>query len=257
MFVAFKTLAHTLFLPPAGPLLVALIAYGLLWSRWRRPAAIVLGVALGSLWVISTPMVSDLVWRLSEHYPALSFKQPLNAQAIVVLGGGSYREDAPEYGGQPAPELALLDRLTYCAYVERHTSLPVLVSGNGEEALAMQISLKRDFGIKTRWVEDHSRDTFENAEFSSRMLRANGVKRIVLVTSSTHMWRAAHEFMSAGMEVIPAPVAVWAPRRSEGLFEIIPSAKALLRSYTAVYELIGDPVRVVLAVLRLRRQPGY
>lgn len=253
MFLAFKSVAHTLFLPPAGPLLIALIAYGLLWTRWRRPASWVLGFALGSLWVISTPMVSDLLWRLTEHYPALKLDQPLNAQAIVVLGGGAYRAQAPEYGGEPAPELALLDRLTYAAYVERHTSLPVLVSGNGEEAITMRTSLQRDFGIKARWLEDHSRDTFENAEFSSRMLRADGVKRIILVTSSTHMWRAAQEFMSAGMEVVPAPVVVWAPRKSEGLLEIIPSARAVLRSYEAVYELIGDPVRVMLAVLRLRR----
>lgn len=257
MFFAFKSIAHTLFLPPAGPLLFALIAYGFLWSQWRRLATAVLGVALVSLWLVGMPSVSDVLWRLTEHYPALDLSKPVNAQAIVVLGGGGFRFRAPEYGGGPAPELALLDRLTYTSYVAHHTALPVLVSGNGNEAVTMRTSLERDFGVKTRWFEDHSRDTFENAEYSARMLKADGVTRIILVTSSTHIWRAAHEFMSAGLTVVPAPVSVWAPRRSQGLLELIPSASSTLRSYEALYELFGEPVRVVLAVLHLRRQPGH
>jgi hypothetical protein len=36
----------------------------------------------------------------------------------------------------------------------------------------------------------------------------------------------------------------------------MPSAAALLRTNEAVYELIGEPVRVTLAVLHLRRQSG-
>jgi uncharacterized SAM-binding protein YcdF (DUF218 family) len=254
MFVDLKLIAHTLFLPPAGLLLIALIAYGLLWSRWQRQATVVLGVALALLWLGAMPVVSDVLWRLTERYPALNLNQPLNAQAIVVLGGSGFRLRAPEYGGQPAAELVLLDRLTYAAYVARRTSLPVLVSGNGNEALAMQASLDRDFGIKARWLEDHSRDTFENAEFSARMLKADGVKRIILVTSSMHIWRAAHEFMSAGLEVVPAPVAVWAPRKNEGLSEFIPNPRSGMRAFEAVYELVGDPVRVVLSRLHLRRQ---
>jgi uncharacterized SAM-binding protein YcdF (DUF218 family) len=256
MFVAFKSLAHTLLLPPAGPLLLALIAYGLLWSRLRRQATVLLGVALVSLWVVGTPLVSDLLWRLAEGYPTLDLSKPLDAQAIVVIGGEGHRTRAPEYGGKPAVELALLERLTYTSYVAHHTSLPVLVSGAGSEALAMRTSLERDFGVKTRWVEDQSRDTFENAEFSARLLKADGIKRIVLVTSSPHIWRAAHEFMTAGLEVVPAPTGVWAPRKFDGLIEFIPTPRGIMRAYAAVYELVGEPVRIVLSVLHVRRHPG-
>jgi len=79
------------------------------------------------------------------------------------------------------------------------------------------------------------------------------VSRILLVTSSAHAWRALHEFASAGITVVPAPVGVWAPRES-GLLRYLPGPTALGRSSAALYELLGDLVRRGLAALRLRTQ---
>jgi len=73
------------------------------------------------------------------------------------------------------------------------------------------------------------------------------------VTSSAHAWRASHEFASAGITVVPAPVGVWAPRES-GLLRYLPGPTALGRSSAALYELLGDLVRRGLAALRLRTQ---
>jgi uncharacterized SAM-binding protein YcdF (DUF218 family) len=255
MFVAFKMFLHTLLPPPASPLLLAAAGLLLIWGKRRRLGATLIAVGLACLWLCSVPVVSNALWRLAERYPALDLSRPTHAQAIVILGGGSYRYAAPEYGG-PAPELALLDRLTYGAFVARRTSLPVLVSGNGNEAGTMRASLTRDFGISTRWFENHSRDTFENARFSALLLRADGVNCIILVTTSTHLWRASQEFRNAGLEVVPAPVGVWTVRGEEGFMKFMPSAAALLRTSEAVYELIGEPVRVTLAALHLRRQSG-
>jgi uncharacterized SAM-binding protein YcdF (DUF218 family) len=250
MFVLFKTIARTLILPPCGPLLLALVGW-VLAARGRRIGHVLLAVGLVSLWLVSTPFVADGLTRLVELYPPLDLSKPVRAQAIVILGGGGLRSTAPEYGG-PATERDLLERLTYGAYVARRTSLPVLVSGTPREGIAMRTSLSRDFGITTRWVEGHSRDTFENAQFSARILHADGVRRIILVTSSTHMWRATHEFESAGFEVVPAPVSVWTVREISPI-RFIPTAVGLMRSETALYELMGEPVRQTLAALHLRR----
>ena len=255
MFVELKMFLHMLLPPPASPLLLAVAGSLLIWGNRKRLGAALLAIGLGSLWLCSMPVVSNALWRLAERYPALDLNQPTCAQAIVILGGGGYRYAAPEYGG-PAPELALLDRMTYGAFVARRTSLPVLVSGNGKEAATMRASLTRDFGISTRWFESRSRDTFENARFSAQLLRADGVKCVILVTTSTHLWRASQEFRNAGLEVVPAPVGVWAVRGDGGFMSFMPSAAALLRTNEAVYELIGEPVRVALAVLHLRRQSG-
>jgi uncharacterized SAM-binding protein YcdF (DUF218 family) len=246
-----KTLLRNLILPPAGPLLLATI--GALLLR-RRPllARVLLALGLGSLWLLSLPIVADALTGLTEHYPPLDLTQPTQAQAIVILGGGGQRAFAPEYGG-PAAEPLLLERLAYGAYVAHHTGLPVLVTGNGIEAVAMRASLGRNFGIEVRWLDDRAYDTFDNARNSAQLLRADGVQRIVLVTSASHLWRAAREFTAAGMEVIPAPAGVLAGR-DVSPFRYFPEPQALLRSYLATYELLGEPVRELLSLSHLRRQ---
>ncbi len=175
-----KTVLKGLILPPAGPLLVAVL--GLLLLK-RRPlmARALLILGLGSLWLLSTPIVSDVLTGLAEHYPPLDWRRAADAQAIVILGGGGQRTFAPEYAG-PAAEPVLLERLNYGAFVARKTGLPILVTGFRIEASAMQATLQRNFALEPRWVDDQAYDTFQNASNSARLLRADGVHRIVLVT---------------------------------------------------------------------------
>jgi uncharacterized SAM-binding protein YcdF (DUF218 family) len=255
MFFLLKRLLKTLLLPPAGPLLLASLGVWLALRRGASPAvrragsACILG-GIVSLWLLATPVVADVLTRLAERYPALDPGQPLRAQAIVILAGGEGRI-APEYGG-PAAGFELLERVSYGGYLARRTGLPVLISGSAREALAMRAVLGRDFGIEPRWVVSTSRDTFTDAQLSAQLLRPDGIASVALVTSSNHEWRAAHEFLSSGLQVVPAPVHVWAPYPHQPS-DYLPEPLALLRSTEAVNEVIGDLVRRVFAATDLRR----
>lgn len=253
LYIVLKGIFHSLFIPPTGLLILATAAFGCLFTRYQRPAKIVLGTALGLLWLVSMPVFADLLWRLVERYPAMDLAQPVKAQAIVVIGGDGFRPLAPEYGETPVAERELLERLTYTAYAARRTQLPVLVSGDGPEAIAMSTTLQRNFDFKTRWVESHSHDTFENARETAKILLPEGIKHIILITSATHLWRAAHEFTDAGFQVDPAPAVLYSAHPSQGLLAVLPSPKAMERSYEAFYELMGEPARLVLAGLHIRR----
>ncbi|MFL6600316.1 MAG: YdcF family protein [Steroidobacteraceae bacterium] len=246
-----KVLTRALILPPTGSLILTLLGVILIWRR-RRFGWAVFVVGFESLWLLCTPIVADGLSALAERYPALNPSQPVNAQAVVVLGGGGERVNAPEYNGAIA-EPILLERLTLAAFLARHYSLPLAVSGAPFEAMAMSETLSRNLGVRPRWIEGNSRDTFENAQLSARILLPAGVKRIVLVTSSSHEWRAAHEFMAAGFAVVPAPAGVL-DYREQGVFKVIPSPAALLRSHAAVYELIGEPMRRLQAALGIRER---
>jgi uncharacterized SAM-binding protein YcdF (DUF218 family) len=250
MLLRIKTLLRGMILPPAGPLLLAILGVFLIK---RRPllARICLILGLGSLWLLSTPAVSDALARLVEHYPPLDLQSTTGAQAIVILGGGGQRAFAPEYGG-PAADPLLLERLTYGAYVAGKTGLPILVTGFHIEATAMRETLLRNFGIDARWVDDQAYDTFQNARNSVRLLKAGGVNRIVLITNAPHMQRSVHEFTDAGVEVVPAPVGILAPR-DIGIWLYLPNPDALLRAHIAIYELLGEPVRAFLMASHLRR----
>ncbi len=244
-----NTLLKSVIFPRAGPLLLAMI--GVLLMR-RRPllARYCLIIGLGSLWLLSTPVVSDVLSELAEHYPPLDLRSASDAQAIVILGGGGQRAYAPEYGG-PAAEPLLLERLSYGAYVARKTGLPILVTGYKIEAAAMRATLQQNFDIDPRWVDGEAYDTFENARNSVRLLKADGVRRVILVTRATHMWRSVQEFTSAGIEVVPAPVGV-RTIRDFGVSRFIPNSSALVRASGAVNELLGEPVRRLLAAAHLR-----
>jgi uncharacterized SAM-binding protein YcdF (DUF218 family) len=251
MLLHLKTLLRELALPPTSLLLLGFLA---LWLAQRRPrlARTLLTIVCASLWLLCTPRFAQLLALSVQHYPALDLRTAPRAQAIVIVGGGGQRAWAAEYRG-PAAGAVLLERLSYGAYLARQTGLPVLVSGYQIEAAAMRATLERNFEITPRWYDDAAYDTFQNARDSARLLHADGIHRVLLVSHAAHLWRAAHEFMAAGIEVIPAPVDV-AGESDWYWLEWLPDPDALRRSRIALYELLGEQVRELLAVTHLRRQ---
>ena len=94
MLIAIKTLLHTLVLPPGGPLLLAaagawLIARRGAGLRVRRTGWALLVAGLASLWLLATPVVADALRRAAERCPPLDLNRPVQAQAIVIIGGGA------------------------------------------------------------------------------------------------------------------------------------------------------------------------
>ena len=233
----FKKLASAMVLPPLAPLL--LIAGGLLLLR-RRPA---LGraVAWAGLLVallMSVPATTHYLIAPLEDVPLLGDPNGSGAQAIVVLSGGS-NDYMPEYAG-PGPNRLTLERLRYAVHLVHRTGLPLLVSGGSPEAEMMAMSLAEDFGVGVRWGENQSLDTAENARFSVKMLKADGIERVLLVTHAAHMKRAMNEFLLQGIEVTPAPTAFFS-RDDMGveLFDYVPGMSAYFASWYAIHEWVG------------------
>jgi uncharacterized SAM-binding protein YcdF (DUF218 family) len=237
-----------LILPPSSLFIV--IAVGLALRR-RRPRAgrIVAGTGLALLAVLSTTGGARLLVAPLEGMTApLRAPERAGAQAIVVLAAGRLRR-APEYDDLDIPDYIGLARVRYGAHLQRKTGLPILVSGGSagapkaqdrgySEADAMAAALREDFGVPVKWLEGRSRDTAENAAFSAAMLRADGVRRILLVTDAMHMPRARAAFERAGLDVVGAPTMFFAGQPLS-LHAFIPSAEGIRRSWYASYELIG------------------
>lgn len=235
-----RLLARSWLLPPAGPLLLALLG---LWLARRRPAlGTTLAVAgIGVLIAMSLPVVSDAVQRRVEVYPPLDLSQPVDAGAVVVLTGGVRRGPAP--GAPDEPSAIALERLAHGVEIARRTGLPLLLSGGTvvlgpSEAETMNLAARRYFGAEARWLETRSRTTGENAEFSAALLKPAGVRRIVLVTSAGHMRRAVAQFEAQGLEVTPAPIG-GSRNRYDGWPDWLPSDATLQRTSMALYEIAG------------------
>jgi len=239
MFLLKKFVA-SIILPPFGLILLALAG---LWLSRRHPKTgrVIAVLSLLTLLALSMPIVSGTLMRSLEQHAPISPKSLSRAQAIVVLGGGSYR-NAPEYG-QDTVGIVSLERARYGVHLQRQTGLPILVTGGAPfggqpEAELMDSTIRDEFGGRVRWVENASRDTAENALLSAPLLREAGLSRIALVSNVWHLPRAVAHFEQAGLEVLPAPLG-FNVAQEVSLSDFLPHAGALAGSSRALQEWLG------------------
>ena len=178
---------------------------------------------------------------LERNLP-LSPPPALPPQAIVILGGDVVR------GGIQTAVLDIgpisLERVQSGAALARRTGLPILVSGgslrkgDAPAAALMADSLINDFQVPPRWIEANSRDTWENAQMSTIILREQGIRSIYVVTQALHMRRAIMAFAAAGITATAAP-----PRLDRLLTpfaeNFVPNVAGWQESYYALHEWIG------------------
>jgi uncharacterized SAM-binding protein YcdF (DUF218 family) len=227
-------------LPPFAPVLCVLAGLYLLRAKPRTARALIAGGA-ALLLVLSIPVVGSMLVSTLEP----PFSDPLQnpADAIVVLGGGSYA-DAPEYGGDTVGGSSL-ERLRYAALLYKRSHKPILVAGGNPrqyatpESAQMRAVLEDEWRIPVQWSDDTSDNTLENARNSYAMLARAGIRRIYLVTHAWHMPRARRAFESAGFTVIPAPTR-FALHRSLRLADFVPDAEGFLLSARFCREVLGS-----------------
>jgi uncharacterized SAM-binding protein YcdF (DUF218 family) len=236
-----KATLKVLVLPPTSLVLLALVAL-LASRRWPRAGRAIAAASLIALFAMSLPIVATALDDALAPPPPFATAASPNAGALVVLAGGA-RRYAADYNGDTLSALSL-ERVRYGARLAKATGLPVLVSGGAPqrgtpEADLMRDALEREFGVPVRWVERQSRNTHENAVLSAAILRAAGIRRVVLVTHGFDMRRATAEFAAQGIEVVPAATGLTIPH-PVGWRDFVPQFGAFSLSYYAVYEILGN-----------------
>jgi uncharacterized SAM-binding protein YcdF (DUF218 family) len=198
--------------------------------------------SLTGLFLRSMPIVATTLAGLLENRPARGTDDLVDAQAIVILGAGSYRA-APEYAGDTVGAVTL-ERVRWGARLHRLSGLPILVSGGSpfatrtSEAAQMKAALNEDFYTDVKWLEEKSFNTFESARYAKQQLAAAKIDRIALVTHAIHMRRARLVFQQAGFRVIEAPTG-FSTMHPPGILNYLPCAQGLELSRSALYEAIG------------------
>lgn len=232
-----------LLLPP-GSLIFALLAGLLMGRRWPRAGRALLWSATICFYLLSTPLVSNRLVEATGDYQPFEASERGDAGAIVILAGEKL--SAPEYGGVSVGAFTLA-RVRLGARIARQTGLPILVTGgrvgrkdSASIAELMQRTLRDEFDTPARWLEQQSHDTRENAAESARILRAEHIHTIVLVTHYSHMRRAATLFEAQGLRVIAAPTDLPEPSSMLTLGNLPPGYGSLEDSAFALHELIAQ-----------------
>lgn len=230
-------------MPPGCSIL--LLFLGLVFRGWKiATPLLVLGLTI--LYLSSLPATGRWLSGQLEIYPAISRPVHTDAEAIVVLGGGSYLQ-APEYGADSLKQWAL-ERVRYAAWLHQATGLPILTSGGKPveqtlpEAVIARDILENEFAARVQWVEAKSRTTQENARYSCEILKKAKVKKILLVTHAWHMPRSIAVFNQHCIDITSqaAPTLFSTPSPlSKGLLAWIPAASALRQNTLYLHELVG------------------
>lgn len=203
----------------------------------------------GISWVLlwSLPITSLILGGILENrYPHRSIDSIPTAQAIVVLGGNTAnnRENwFQELSDNPSTH----SRIDTASELYHAQKAPKIIVSGG--ALAGEVSEAKGMAAKlvskgvpksTILLENNSKTTHENAEFTANELIHNEIKSIILVTSALHTPRSMAVFDRYNLEVTPAPnpPQITIPD-DPGFLLLLPNARALESSRSIIKEYLG------------------
>ena len=236
-------------LSPLGISLLLWIAAAVLYRMRRHRWAlrcVVVGAAVVLLF--SNPIVADaMLGSLENDYPTRPTDGYPMADMIVVLGGVTGPLLPPR---QHVEAMSGIDRLIEGIRLLRlHKARAMLVTGGvGGTTAVTEAERLRDlaleYGVRERQilVEMEARNTHQNAVYVRQRLEQLEMGRVLLVTSASHMWRAAACFRKQGLQVIPVPADIEVVPRPFGLARFLPHADAMTYSSRAFKEYVGYAV---------------
>jgi len=206
-------------LEPIGLLWLCLIVLALwLFRRKQRDCALaVLALALLVFLIGGTGFPGALLGSLERPYVGLEPEKLPQADAVVMLGGGSEpsRYEAGRLHLTPAG-----DRFHMALEVLQLRKAPALVLGGGGAEFEDKFLAESELAAawfdqlrKAGAIDPNTRiiplkpcgDTHDEALGVRVLATANGWHRVLLVTSANHMRRAAALFRTQGLEVVPVP----------------------------------------------------
>jgi len=223
---------------------VGILLVGTAWRRLGR--RLLAGAFLALLIVGLTPVSEALIIPLEGRFPRPDLGRGPPVAGIIVLGGS---EDSR---AMPPRELAGLnetaERITEAvALARRFPEARVVFTGGTAALLERPLPeattmgrLLTALGVPPSrlTLEDRSRDTYENAVFTRRLVEPRPGERWLLVTSGWHMPRAVGAFRRAGFAVEPWPVDFRTSGRLELWFNSgLP--EGLRRMDLAMHEYVG------------------
>jgi uncharacterized SAM-binding protein YcdF (DUF218 family) len=222
-------------------LVIIVILIGLIKNKKK-----LIYIAIGVLYIFSTPIFSNYFFKLVE---GSEYRKPINAidsaDAIVVLSGmleinkigdSTYIEWAdPDrfFGGTALFKAGKAQKLVFTG-----GEMPPYKSKKTEGDILKGYAVLNGIPSKKIFVTKDVENTADEAVAVRELLSGN--KRIILVTSAYHMYRANKLFKRQGFTVIPYKVDYkTSSNNTITLIDFLPSAGNIELTETGIREIIG------------------
>ncbi len=232
--------------PESLLVILTLSCFFLIFIKAYKKAKILSGFLFVSILMISIFPVGDwLLYPLEKRFPpAHKLSAPIDG--IIILGGSEkifnsfvwQQVELNQHSERFFAFIKLAREFPYARHVYTGgTGDPLLQEYKGS-VVAKQLFEEQGLDTSTLLFESESRNTFENAVMTKRMINPDPSERWVLITSASHMPRALGIFYKSGWQVIPYPVDH--DTNPETLFKITWNFSGNLSKLdSAVYEWMG------------------
>ena len=225
-------------------LVIIVILIGLIKNKKK-----LIYIAIGVLYILSTPIFSNNFFKIVEGSGHNDYRKPISAidsaDAIVVLSGmleinevgdSTYIEwGDPDrfFGGVALFKAGKAQRLVFTGG-KMPWNKAKKTEGEVLKEYAISNSIPSENILVTKGVENTADEAVAVKELISPS------KRIILVTSAYHMYRAERLFEKQGFRVIPYKVDYKTAGKSAiNVMDFLPSAGNLEMTETGIREIIG------------------
>jgi uncharacterized SAM-binding protein YcdF (DUF218 family) len=222
-------------------LVIIVILIGLIKNKKK-----LIYIAIGVLYIISTPIFSNNFFKLVE---GSEYRKPISAidsaDAIVVLSG---MLEINEVGDSTYVEWGDPDRFFGGIALIKAGKAQKLVFTGGkmpwdkakktEGEVLKQYAISNGISTEKILVTKDVENTADEAVAVKELI--SPIKRIILVTSAFHMYRAKRLFENTGFIVYPYKVDYKADRNNKNtIMDFLPSANNLELTETSIREILG------------------
>ena len=216
-----------------------------LFSKKKRKSFILISISI--YWFFGNEFITDLTYRIWEEEPiSISEIKDFYEYGIVLGGFSGYDNDKRRIEFNDCG-----DRLFYAIKLYNLGKIKKIVISGGNGQLIndghMEADWSKDFlincGIPEQdiLIESKSRNTWENSLFTSKLLKENTNKKLLLITSAWHMKRATFCFNQNNMDVDQFSTDYTQSNISLKLEHILlPNSISYERWETLIKEVIGN-----------------
>jgi len=196
--------------------ILALLVLGtaLLWTRRQRLGRRLLAATVTMMVLVTVLPFGQLLNELLEdRFPTVR-SLPAHVDGIVVLGG-AVDQFTTRYRGQASLNDAAERMTEFVALARRHPEARLVYTGGSgslyhqdikETEVARLFFAEMGLDVSHIVFEGESRNTWENALFTYRLVKPRKGEIWVLITSAQHMPRSVGAFRQAGWDPLPYPV---------------------------------------------------